>query len=103
MPELIAARQGIEGQAILTQELSRHFSADVAFVTKDSQIRVRFQEFSTNRQVSSTGRGQFEIQDKPARLTNRRSLKPKLVIFLLGTLPKSAPCAAQSPVELGTR
>src|SRR5229473_8001633 len=52
---LVATRQGCEFEAVLSQQLTGQFSADVAFVSEDSQILMLCQQFSADVQVSDTG------------------------------------------------
>src|SRR5712691_10818787 len=54
--KLVATRQGEQLETIMEHQLASQLCADVAFVTKDGQVGMVSQQFSTNVQVSSAGR-----------------------------------------------
>ena len=81
---LVARRQSHEFKPLVLEQLLRQVRTDIALVAKDRQIGVFRQEVSPHSQVRGTGRGQF---NRPPKLTNRWSLKPKMVMFLLAHLP----------------
>lgn len=88
---LVAAGQSHAAEAIGFEQLPCQVSTDIGFVAKDGQVGLFGQQFSAHPQISGTGGSQLQIQDDTPRLTSQCSLKPKKVIFLLATRPKSAP------------
>src|SRR5258708_3963297 len=86
--KLVATRQGEQLEMIVEQQLLGYFSTDIAFVAKDRQVGMFDQHFSSNGQVSHTGRSQLEIQDQPAQTDQQMQLEAEDGDFLAGNLAK---------------
>src|SRR5258708_3055092 len=93
---LVAAGQGHQVQAILTQQMTRQFGADVALIAKDGQISMFSQQFSAHTQISSTGRSQLKIQDQTAQTDQQMQLEAEAGDFRAFNLAKVS--AVSSPV-----
>src|SRR5438034_4592728 len=85
---LVAARQGHQVEAILAEQLTSQFSADVALVAKDGQIGMFGQQFSAHIKISRTGGSQLKIQDHPAQADQQMQLEAEDGDFLAGNLAK---------------